>query len=189
MPGSALKPADEVLRALSATTNGAPGSLDVGSRNRRSAAASSCRAASSSTWNLCAAYCRSAGSAVMQLALPQAMPVPIGWTYCGCTGGEAAGESVQRIVLVQVQKQRDQRHAHRHAVGGLLEIDRAAVAVERGVELVDARQRVHDACIRIFRLAEEFGVDLRIGPVLVGPALFLESGDIDRVDLLLELPP
>ena len=39
---------------------------------------------------------------------------------------------------------------------------------------------------RIFRLAEEFGVDLRVGPLLLGPALLLEAGDVDRVDLLLQ---
>ena len=103
--------------------------------------------------------------------------------------GEAAGEFVQRIVLVQMQHQRDQRHAHRHAVGGLLEIDRAAVAVERRVELVDARQRVHDAGVGILGFAEEFCVDLRIGQLLagclVGPAFLLEAGDINGVGFLL----
>ena len=59
--------------------------------------------------------------------------------------GEAAGEFVQRFVLVQMQQQRNQRHAHRHAVGGLLEINRAAVGIERRIELVDPRQGMHDA--------------------------------------------
>ena len=44
--------------------------------------------------------------------------------------GEAAGEFVQRFVLVQMQQQRNQRHAHRNAIGGLLEINRAAVGIE-----------------------------------------------------------
>jgi hypothetical protein len=44
--------------------------------------------------------------------------------------GEAAPEFVQRFVLVQMQEQRDQRHAHRHAVSGLLEIDRPAIVIE-----------------------------------------------------------
>src|SRR5919198_2434328 len=96
---------------------------------------------------------------------------------------EATGELVQRLAL-KAKEKRNQRHAHRHTIGGLLEIDGAAVGVEGGVELADARQRMHDAGVGIFRLAQEFAVDLRVGLILVGPALLLEAGDVDRIDLL-----
>ena len=44
--------------------------------------------------------------------------------------GEAAAEQIQRFVLLQMQQQRDQRHADRNAVGGLLKIDGAAIGIE-----------------------------------------------------------
>ena len=103
--------------------------------------------------------------------------------------GKAAVELMQRLVLVQVQQQRDQRHADRNAVGGLLEIDGAAVAVERSVELVDPRQRMHDAGVGVFRLVQEFRVDLWIVAFLLAPALLLEARHIDGVDLLLHQKP
>ena len=52
---------------------------------------------------------------------------------------EAAFEALQRLAL-DAEQERDQRHAHRHAIGRLLEIDGAAVGIERDVELADARQ-------------------------------------------------
>ena len=82
------------------------------------------------------------------------------------------------MCAVQMQQERNQRHAHRHAIGRLLEINRAPVGIERGVEFVDPRQRVHDARLRIFVLAEKFGVDLRIGPLFLGPSLLLEARHI-----------
>ena len=103
--------------------------------------------------------------------------------------GETAVEQVQRFVLVQVQQQRDQRHADRNAVGRLLEIDRAAVGIEGRVELVDPRQRMHDAGVGVFRLVQEFCVDLRIVALLLAPALLLEAGDIDGVGFLLHQKP
>src|SRR5579885_1092086 len=99
-------------------------------------------------------------------------------------GLETAFEFLQRFFFPDRQEKRNQRHAYRHAIGGLLEVDRAAVAIEGGVELVHARKRMHDACMGIFRVFQEFRVDARIFLVFVGPALLLEAGDINGVDLL-----
>ena len=96
---------------------------------------------------------------------------------------EAAFKLVQRLALVETEQQGDERHADRHPIGGLLEIDRAAVGIQGHVELAHARQRMQHAGAGIFGLLEEFPVDLGIGLVLLDPALLLKPGHVDGVDL------
>jgi len=73
--------------------------------------------------------------------------------------GEAAAEAIERLALLELKQQRDQRHADRNAISGLLEVNGAAIRIERCVELVDAWQRMHDAGIGIFRFIQKLRVD------------------------------
>ena len=49
----------------------------------------------------------------------------------------------------------DQRHAHRHAVRRLLEVDGPRVVVEVVAQFVDARQGMHDAALPVAAVLEK----------------------------------